>query len=299
VAKAMSYMYNREYEPALPYLEKALEYNPNSAFVINMLADYYTNHVPNSGKYLQFALRAARLDIGANDSITTSFIYLRLGNALIQNGFVDESLAYIDKSLLYHPKNPFAKYIRAFILYAKTNDLRLTHNLLIEEFKKDTTRIDILQDIGKTSYHLGEFDSAYYYYKKFNALREQRKLDVYKHENLTIGYVYEQMGFKKEAKELVESFRLYSQTDKSLYKDLGISMYYSYVGDTKKAIEHLKLFSKEEDYQYWVILFLYSDPIIKEIKELPEFKKIMKGMEDRFWERHKELEVILKEKELI
>ena len=36
VAKALYYMHNKEYELAVPYLEKALEYTPNSILAINL-----------------------------------------------------------------------------------------------------------------------------------------------------------------------------------------------------------------------------------------------------------------------
>ncbi len=36
MAKAMFYMHKKEYEQAVPYLEKALEYNPNSTVVIRL-----------------------------------------------------------------------------------------------------------------------------------------------------------------------------------------------------------------------------------------------------------------------
>ena len=43
MAKALFFLNNGEFSEAVTYLEKALEYNPNSATVINMLADIYTN----------------------------------------------------------------------------------------------------------------------------------------------------------------------------------------------------------------------------------------------------------------
>jgi tetratricopeptide (TPR) repeat protein len=49
ISKALFYMNNAEYDMALPYLEKALEYNPNSALVINILSDFYTNYIPDPG----------------------------------------------------------------------------------------------------------------------------------------------------------------------------------------------------------------------------------------------------------
>ena len=114
IAKALYYMHVKEYTLAIPHLEKALEYNPNSSSVVNMLSNIYANYIPNTTKYLTYALKGIQLDIAANDSITRSYIYLNLSNALIQNGFVEEADVYIDKALDYNPNNYFAPYVKSF-----------------------------------------------------------------------------------------------------------------------------------------------------------------------------------------
>lgn len=299
LAKSMVYMHRKEYELAVPYLEKALEYNPNSAWVLGFLTDFYANYIPNTAKYLEYSLQGVRLDIGAQDSIGTSYTYLRLGNALIQTGFVDESLKYVDKSLEYNPKNPFSRYVRAFIVYAKHGNLNTTRELLIEEFDKDTSRFDILQDIGKVSYHLRDYPGAYQYYKKFIAIREAKQLDVYKHENLTIATVLSKVGQKEKSEEYVKSFKVWADNDRSVYKDLGLAMYYAYHKDSQKTMEHLKLFSKEDNYQYWVILFFDKDPLLDFMQDLPEFRKAVKDIKAKFSDSHNEIKVMLEEKELL
>ncbi|MBL7857425.1 MAG: helix-turn-helix domain-containing protein [Cyclobacteriaceae bacterium] len=299
LAKAMVYMHRKEYELAVPYLEKALEYNPNSVWVIGFLSDFYANYLPNTAKYLEYSLQGVRLDIGSQDSINTSYTYLRLGNALIQTGFVDESLKYIDKSLEFNPKNPFSRYVRAFIVYAKHGNLNTTRQLLIEEFNKDTTRIDILQDIGKVSYHLRDYPGAYQYYKKFIVMRETRQLDVYRHENLTIGIVLAKMGQKEKAEEYIKSFKDWADNDRSVYKHAALASYYAYYQDTAKTMEHLKLFAKEDNYQYWVILFFDKDPLLDFMQDLPEFKKVVKDIKTKFSNNHNTIKVMLEEKGLL
>jgi tetratricopeptide (TPR) repeat protein len=189
VAKALSYMYKKEYELAVPYLEKALEYNPNSGLVIHFLSEFYNIYVPNTAKYLEYALKGIRLDIASQDSATTSYTYLHLSNAFIQAGFVEEALRYINKSLEYNPKNPFSGYLKIFILYAKNRDCKQTRELLIKELNKDTTRFYIVQEVGKICYSMRDYESAYQYYKRFIELRESQQLDVFKNENLKIGIV--------------------------------------------------------------------------------------------------------------
>lgn len=299
LAKAMVYMHRKEHEQAVPYLEKALEYNPNSSLVISFLSDFYANYIPNTAKYLEYALQGIRLDIGSMDSVNRSYTYLRLGNALIQSGFVDESLKYVDKSLEYNPTNPFSRYVRAFIVYAKYGNLNTTRELLIKEFNKDTTRFDILQDIGKVSYYLRDYRGAYPYYKKFIAIRETKQLDIYRHENLNIGIVLAKTGFKKESEGFIKDFKGWADNDRSVYKHLGLAMYYAYYHDTTKTIEHMKLFSKEDNYQYWVILFFDKDPLVDPIKNLPEFKKVVGDIKNKFWESHERIKVTLEEKGLL
>lgn len=299
VAKAVAYMAKKEYESAIPYLEKALEYNPNSAAVIAFLSDFYSNYIPNTGKYLQYALKGVQLDIASLDSVTASYTYLRLGNALIQNGFVDESLMYVDKSLDYNTNNPFSRYVRAFILFAKTRDSKHTRDLLITEFNKDTTRFDILQDIGKVSYFMRDYKGAYHYYRRFLAFRESHQLDVYRHENMTIGLVLEKVGQKEKSEELIKSYKAFLDTDRSIYHDLGLMAYYLHRGDQKKALEHMKLFSQKDNVQYWIILFLEDDPITESIKDNPEFRKYLNETKSRFWTMHDELKTVLEEKELL
>ncbi|MBS1509048.1 MAG: helix-turn-helix domain-containing protein [Bacteroidetes bacterium] len=299
LAKAVSFLSKKEYATAVPYLEKALEYNPNSSTVISFLTDFYALYIPDTGKYLQYALRGLQLNAASTDSTTTSYTYLRLGNALVQNGFVDESLKYLDKSLDYSPNNPFSKYVRAFVRFAKTGDGVQARNELITEFNKDTTRFDILQDIGKISYYLRDYKGAYDYYKRFLRIRKAQKLDVYRHENLVIAYVLAQRGLKKESDELVTDYKAFLDADKSIYGSLGLSAYYAYLGDTQKATEQMKIFATQDNVQYWIILFLDKDPILERIVANAEYKKYFDEVKSKFWKEHDRLKVVLDENRLL
>lgn len=299
VAKGIAYLSTKQYEQALPYFEKALEYNPNSAPVLGFLTDFYATYMLNTGKYLEYALKGIQLDIASLDSVTASYTCLRLGNALIQNGFVDESLKYIDKSLEYNPHNPFSRYIRAFIMFAKTRDANLTRDLLLVEFNKDTTRFDILQDIGKVSYYMKDYKGAYQYYKRFLRIRESKQLNVYQYENLTIAHVLEKNGFHEKAEELAEASRAFVEADKSIYRNLGLCGYYTYRGNEVKAVEHMKLFAKEDNVQYWIILFLEEDPLLSTMMDNPEFRKYFNEAKTRFWKSHEVLKKVLDEKGLL
>ena len=298
-AKALYYMLKKDYSKALPYLEKGLEYNPNSAQILILLANYYGVYMPNTGKYLEYAIKGLRLDLAAMDSASASYRFLELGNGLIQAGFVDESLEYLNRSQVYYPDNAFAGYVKAFVNYAKTKDLRSTRDQLKVEFAKDTSRIDILQDLGKVSYYMREYDSAYFYYERLNQTRERQKLDVYVHENMIIGITYEKVGEIEKGREFVQSYKEYIDGDQTVYKSLGLSMYYAYKEDYDQALDYLRLFEKEDNILFWVILFLPEDPIIDKFKQNPEFKKIWADIDKKFWDNNSKIRRQLEEEELL
>ena len=298
VAKALYYMHNKEYDLAVPYLEKALEYTPNSILAINFLALIYNNNIPNTTKYLEYALKAVRLEANAQDSATTSNNYLRLCDALIQTGFVDEALKFCNKSLDYNPKNFFSRWVKVFILYSKDKDLNKAKQLLLQELKKDTTQLVMVEEIAKVHYLMGDFEGAYPYYKRFLELKDAYHLDIFKNEDLKIGIVLEKVGQKEKAQEFINSFKTYADNDKSIYKHLNLAGYYAYLGDDNKSIEHMKLFSKEDNLKYWVLLF-DSDPIVEAVKDHPEFDKVMGDIEKKFWKTHEEIKVTLEEKGLL
>jgi len=299
IAKALYHLNSAEYPLALPYLDKALEYNPNSAIVIRFLSEFYTTYMPDTEKYLEYALKGVQLDIASHDSITASYIYLHLSNAFIQSGFVDEAENHINRSLAYSTENIFSQYVKAYILYAKNEDLGQTRDLLVATLAKDTTRLDVLQEIGKICYYQRDYQSAYNYYKKFTTIKESQQLDIFPSEDAKIAVVFANVGLRAESDRYFESYLNYANNDKSIYKNLSLAMYYAYKGETEKALEQIKLFAKQDNYMYWTLLFLKIDPLIDPIKDNPEFQQLLQEIETKFWKNHQRIKGSLEEKGLL
>ena len=299
IAKALYYTHTKEFRLALPHLEKALEYNPNSSAAIQTLADYYARVIPNTGKYLEYALRGIQIDLAANDSVARSYIYLHLSNAFVQSGFVEEALTAIDQSLDYDPNNYYAPLVRAFVLYAKNEDLKQTRDLLIAELEKDKTRLDILQEVAKLYYFEEDYEQAYVYYKKFVDAREQYGLDIYKHEDIKIGKVYQEMGFEEEARAFFASYAAYCERDDSIYRSASLAVKHVQEGQLEDAIAELKRFAEQDNIQYWILLFIDKDPIMQPLLTHPEFEGIVEKIKTRFWENQEKLKGNLEEKGLL
>ncbi|WP_396636372.1 helix-turn-helix domain-containing protein [Maribacter sp. R77961] len=299
ISKALYYMHTEEYRLALPHLEKALEYNPNSADVVQLLSRLYSTYIPNTEKYLTNALKGAQLDVAANDSLGQSFIYLDLSNALAQSGFTEEAMKYVNKSLDYDPNNLYVPHLKAFIQYAVDENLERLKTTLEKEFEKDSTRLDILQDIGKLYYIEEDYQGAFTYYQKFVEARKRFNWNIYPHEDIKIGLVYQKMGFKEEANEFFEGYSEYLESDKSIYKGASMAVKYGYEGKVDLGMEQLKLFALQDNYQYWILLFLEKDPLIKFMKSHPEYKTTVQKIKDRFWKNQAKLRTSLEEKGLI
>ena len=299
IAKALYHMNSSEYPEALPYFEKALEYNPNSAEVIRFLSEFYTSYMPDTEKYLEYALKGVRLDIASNDSIQSSYIFLHLSNAFIQSGFVEEAEKYINKSLDYNPDNIYSDYVKAYILFAKNEDLAQTRDMLVATLEKDTTRLDVLQEVAKMYYYERDYQNAYYYYKKFTDIKESQQLDIYPSEDAKIAVVFEKAGSKAESERYFNSFLNYANSDKSIYKNLSLAMYHAYKGDTEKGLEQMKLFTQQDNYVYWALLFLKIDPLADPIKDNSEFQQLLEKIETKFWKDHKRIKRSLEEKGLL
>jgi len=299
VAKALSYVYKADFESAVLYLEKALEDNPNSGLAINFLSEFYNMHVPNTVKYLEYSLRGVQMEIGSKDSTTLSHRYLHASNALMQAGFMNEALAYVNRSLAYNPKNFYSGFLRVYVRFAKekSNLAQVKANML-KELDKDTTQFVITQEVAKICYYMRDYPEAYKYYKKYIAFKEGLKLNVFSEEDIKIALVFAKLGHKEQSEIYLTNFKQFADSNKTIYKHLLLASYYSYTHNIPRAVEHLRLFGKEDNYSYWVLLF-DNEPTLESIKNLPEVKSIKQNIEKKFWAMHEKLKTELEEKELL
>lgn len=287
-SKALYYIENKEYHLALPHLNKAVEYNPNSALAYRMLANFYAFYEPNTKKYLQYALKGSQLDAKGQDSSSASYGYLGLSNALVQAGFFDQALKYVNLSLDYDSNNYYSPHLKIFVRFAKDHNWVRTQRLLSDLWKKDTSRLDILQDLAKMFYSQEKYDSAYFYYAKLVSIRKANNLNRYIEENVKIARVYQKVGEIQTADSLFADYMNYADAVQTPYRSATIAFKHAYLGEVDEAIKHLKEFSKQENIQYWFLL-MRNDPLIEPLKKHPEFEGVMSSIENSFWEDHEEL----------
>jgi TolB-like protein/AraC-like DNA-binding protein len=289
IAKGLDNANRREYRQAVRYFEKALKLDPGNGLILHFLVEFYSIYIPNPQKHLEYALLKVKNDIPITDSATAGFNYFHLSSAFFETGFIDESMTYINRSLAYNPNGYFSRYFRVYVQWAKLDDAEKAERELLNEWKRDTTRFDIMQEIGKMAFMRRDYREAYQYYRPLVDIRKKLQLDLFRHEDVRLAITFDKMGLKDEAENLMRSFREFSENSQTLYKHLHLTMYYSAINDKAKALEHMKLFSQENDFSY-VVLWIDDDPVIDPIKNHPEFKAALKEIERKFWETHKEIE---------
>ncbi|WP_339925239.1 helix-turn-helix domain-containing protein [uncultured Cyclobacterium sp.] len=299
IARSLYFMQMQDYEQAVNSFEEVLDYYPNIAWIHNFLSDIYAYMLPNTEKYLLHALQGIEVAVSDKDSVSASISYLHLSNALAQSGFLTEAAKYIKKSKAFNPQNHYSKYLHEYIKLGQHNDLKKTKAALIKIFKHDTTKIDVIQEVAKVCYTLKEYNEAWLYYKKLISIKSDLQLDIYQSEDIKIAFVLEQLGREEEADSYYDSYFAFAENDQSIYKDLNFSAYYAAKGEVEKGMSYLKSFTKQENYQYWFVLFLLEDPILLKMKDHPDFKNTTQKIRSKFWEAHEAMKTILLERAIL
>lgn len=290
IAKGLYYIQVEEYRLALPHLEKALEYNPNSSAVTQTLCSLYAKPIPNTAKYLKYAFRGLQLDRAPQDSIQRSFALVHLSNALLQAGLFDQSLRYIEKSMALYPANPFGNWLKSFAMQAIDGNVERSKRVLKAEINGDTNRLELYQEVAKLHYFGEEYDSAFHYYQRLVNSRAALNLDIYGEENLRIGIVYAAMGEREKAEELFEAYTAHISNDETNNRHVLQAMEYFHQGRPSEAVKELEIFAQEENFQYWITVFLQSDPLLKPYQNNEDFKAVRRNIERRFWEDKRSIE---------
>ncbi|MBT8182597.1 MAG: AraC family transcriptional regulator, partial [Eudoraea sp.] len=130
-------------------------------------------------------------------------------------------------------------------------------------------------------------------------VRKKNNLNIYFEENAKIGLVYEKMGLADEAADFFKAYAEYCERDQSIYKSASMALKYAHEGKIDEGIAQLKVFATQDNYQYWILLFIEKDPLIKPLQSHPEYKETIQKIKNRFWENQAQLKTALEEQGLL
>ena len=66
-----------------------------------------------------------------------------------------------------------------------------------------------------------------------------------------------------------------------------------YEGKQDQAIEQLKIFATQDNYQYWILIFIEMDPLVKTLQSHPEYAATLQKIKDQFWKNQAKLKKLL------
>lgn len=137
----------------------------------------------------------------------------------------------------------------------------------------------------RTSFLLGEYDKAAQYFNQFHSSDQVANyLDI--HMNYEIGYVYYQLGKTKEAEEIFSEHikKFESELDSAfLSPEIYLARIYAFKGEKDKALDYLERFTENRGFRGlergWHD-FILIDPFFESLRDDPEFKAIVKQVQD-------------------
>ncbi|OFY63385.1 MAG: hypothetical protein A2Y71_14955 [Bacteroidetes bacterium RBG_13_42_15] len=287
------------YQHALEEYEKAININPNywqAYYGEGYLYGWYLRDFVMSAEKLQMA---EKLNHDKNLPSLLKFI----GQGFELQGFPDKAKEYYDKALKLDRDSADYFYRMAGMECSRENyqkSIDLSRKCL--SFKTD--RNYYLQ-IGHCFMYLGKKDSATIYYKKFiNTPEVTGELNL--QATHRIGYAYWICGDSKEVEyyfnlqkkyceESIKLNRVYAQGGFAYY---DLAAVYAFTGDKKKAYEYLQLYNTKigENESYIMIWYLKTDPLLKSIRNEPQFQEIYNELELKYKKTSEALKNYLQER---
>jgi TolB-like protein/AraC-like DNA-binding protein len=295
---AAGYYYRGEYfiqkgklEQALSEYEMSIRYNPNYwevYYAIGQNVYLYNYDHMDFVKGLSYLHKAVSINHGKE----LPFLLRELGDAYsLWAGFPEKRKYY---------------FMEAFKL---DNDTISLENFSTEierletlkkRFSRDSDHIFTIFNLARTYASLGQYKEALKYAKKYENRLNERSYLFYSGRTY-LGYIYWNNGFKDEAEKWfkeqekisVESLRLNRNYSMDAYCDLA--SIYAFTNEKSKAYESLRKFSDNRVFPSYRVQWIKEDPMLLNIRNEPEFQKIVIDLEVKYESEHERVRKWLEE----
>ncbi len=299
LAKAYDYVNRGENKMGIPFLEKALKFNPKSVVAYRLLADVYSlTREANSEKYLEYKLQVIKWGNFAEGDNRKSEDYRLAARALRVTGFNQLALEYINKSLQLNPENYSALGEKCEIIIEGENNYIKARNILNEALSNDSSSIEIIRFLFTNYYLTKDFEEAYKYFKLFSG--EDKNLSFLATKDFSrLTVLFAKLNMQKESQEYLNRFRTSDRSKLNSYsKNIELLRLYSLENDKDKAFEQLNLLNKQPYHFSYTLRMLNDDPVFDNIRDSDQFKIILSDMESKFEFNKKKIERDLEKKGL-
>jgi AraC-like DNA-binding protein/TolB-like protein len=301
IALSLYNYFIKNYDLAIGYGKKALEYNPNSSLAIHFLCHIYFRKSEHK-KVLETAFNPVNSDLwlkSISGNLISKRTYWIIGMSYQHLGFFDRALKCMDTLLVIDPDFVQAINLKSRI-FSNLRDYKQSVMILSESIEKGKANVATHSQLGRAYYMLRDFSSSAKHYKKLLEQRKGHNLSEYliAHDAWHIALVLLNTGETEKAQKLItEQFEHPYFQDPRL-RSYSLMGYYALQGDTANAMEQLRIFYRFKEHMGMIRLFKDA-PVYDILQNIPEYKQLVSEMEARYWENHEQAKKSLEAKGLL
>ena len=294
--KGNFYKENSQIKQAMREYDHAIKLNPNDWLAYFGRGYSYLNYDFDLVKAIEDFHKAASLHRGP----FLPDILRGLGRAYWQAGFPEKTRFYANQALLLNGDSIRYYFIIDWVEKYSSNGFAKS---LESIYVMDTTRNEILLQVGNQYGMEGKFEESLMYLKKY--FERLEVLGSYSVENMQrLGYAYWGNGFYAEADYYFDTMIAYYMDlihvgRKLLTTNYDLAGIYAFRGEKEKAYENLRIFNQLERIPYWWISLLSNDPLFDSIREEREFQQIVRDVEAKYQPEHERVRQWLEENDML
>jgi len=290
-----NYYSTNNFARAIDEYDLALRLNPNSweAYYQKAYLFYNVENNVDLIKAFEYLNKASLLNRGSE----LADIKYEIARVCRHSGFCDKS-----KEVALEVFKLDGDSIR-YLIMVFTAELYLGNNEKALELAKkgyeiDSTNIRILQILAEAYRTIGSWEESLKYQKKYDYYWPKSSPP-----DFNLGYAYLKNGYKKEAEEIFNILMKNSENyikinPKAFIAYFQLAEIYASKGNKEKAYENLKSFGQMPKFTSWNLRLL-SYHCFDNMREEPEFKKIVREMEAKFQAEHERIRKWLEENKML
>ncbi|HKI89208.1 MAG TPA: helix-turn-helix domain-containing protein [Draconibacterium sp.] len=305
-AMALSLEAVKDYETAVIYLEKALEYNPNFADAYLELSAINTRQDISGPKIVEYVLKALRFATNENDSLNMARLHIQAAHALRQAGLYDEALIHINRSISLNPDISIFYIEKSEILILKEQNVDSANRLLNDLILQHPEFLNTKKYFFKNLFLNREFEKAYTSFKDLFELNSNGNFDndIPKYRTIQRFVVtLEHLSFMKEfdlyRKILTESHIDSTHTFGPYFDSYELIRFYCVYHERDKAIQEMRNFSKQKYFLAQHIYHFEFSPVFDVLRGNKEYQEILAEIKVKFEANRDNIRKMIQEKELL
>jgi TolB-like protein/Tfp pilus assembly protein PilF len=299
--KGYYYYETGKFDLAIQAYDRALKFNPNYWEAYLGKGRLYLFQAEEMDQAIQNLFQASLLHRG----VQLPMLLRNIALALQWVGFIEQADTYIQEALkldgdsakcfsdMGRSERYLGNYLKAIELNKKAYTL-------------DTNNLQAMLALGEDYAIVDQKgESLKYMIRYIERLKALGGIQI--NAMHRIGYAYWVNGYTKEGKYYFdeqiryckESIKLNRHNSQNLYVYYDLAAVYAFRGETKHAIENLRIFNQRKKMPIWAAVLINHDPLFNNIRNEPEFQQIVRDVEAKYQAEHERVRKWLEEQGML